>query len=100
MACPSWHRLGERCECGHIGTPARFYGPTGDYPQDKAQAAYLEWAKAEMPELYARTKPVTSACDIPEPVTKTCDTCGHSFAGHGRQCPRCRKARSRHAHQD
>ena len=40
MDCPKWHRLGERCGCGHVGVPARFYvGGT----QKQAEARYMEF---------------------------------------------------------
>lgn len=51
-----WHRLGERCECGHVTTPARFYeydDKTGKDGRTQAQAerAYLDWlASPEKPD--------------------------------------------------
>jgi len=53
MTCTRWHRLGERCECGRLTIPTRFYyKETGqkihghavieDLSHDKAEAAYLE----------------------------------------------------------
>lgn len=46
IVCPRWHRLGERCECGHVTIPARFYW-IGDKEQThaKAEERYLEFLK-------------------------------------------------------
>lgn len=50
MAC--WHRLGERCECGHLTVPARFYAD--DATHEQAEAAYLGFLKENMPERWAK----------------------------------------------
>lgn len=50
MTC--WHRLGERCECGHLSVPARFYAD--DATQKQAEAAYLGFLKENMPERYEK----------------------------------------------
>lgn len=44
MTCTRWHRLGERCECGHVTVPARFYW-VGDKEQthEKAEERYMEF---------------------------------------------------------
>ena len=44
-----WHRLGERCECGHLTAPARFYKDA-----EQAEAAYLGFLKEHMPELWRK----------------------------------------------
>lgn len=38
---------------------------------------------------------VTETCDKSEFHQKTCDTCGCEMAGYGKECPACRKRRSR-----
>lgn len=58
-----WHRSGERCWCGHLTAPARFYW-NGDkeLPQEKVEAAYLEWLKEHKPERYKKlavSRPIT-----------------------------------------
>lgn len=50
MAC--WHRLGERCECGHLSLPARFYAD--DATHEQAEKAYLGFLKENMPERYEK----------------------------------------------
>lgn len=135
IACPHWHRLGERCECGHVTVSARFCRDKtcgislekvvskadrtksdilGDISHEKAEARYLEFLKDNIPELHerlnrpgpswdprARREPVTPPVSVTEPVTsnnpeeKTCDTCLRRFSGYGKECPACRKKRSR-----
>lgn len=62
-----WHRLGERCWCGVLTAPARFYW-NGDkeLSQEKVEAAYLEWLKEHKPERYKKLKPTAA-----EPVRDT-----------------------------
>ena len=64
MTCTKWHRLGERCECGHLTVPARFYG---ELTHEKAEEAYLAYLEQANPELWGKlvTKSVTKP-----PVTK------------------------------
>lgn len=46
------HRLGERCRCGHLTVPARFYADGATHEQ--AEAAYLGHLKEHMPERWAK----------------------------------------------
>ena len=57
MTC--WHRLGERCRCGHVTLPCRFYWASkGDkmveLTQEQAEQGYLEHLKENMPKLYEK----------------------------------------------
>lgn len=106
-SCPRWHRLGERCECGFIGTPARFYladyggGPT----QEEALAAYLKWAKEAMPELYARlaankvqtaNKAVVSEVANTDPAADVCTVCNQRpCRPRGTTCWKCYRERAK-----
>jgi len=50
-----WHRVGERCPCGHLSVPGPFYAydPTRktERTQKEAGGAYLEWlASDEKPD--------------------------------------------------
>jgi len=50
-----FHRLGERCSCGHLTAPCRFYWQNGkELNQEKAEAAYLGFLKENMPERWAK----------------------------------------------
>lgn len=94
-----YHRLGERCRCGHVTLPARFYWEMKgekivEVSQEKAEQAYLEHLKERMPKLYEKLRPVTPPVSE-EPVTKTCYSCGGDYSGHGKECGRCRTKRSR-----
>lgn len=72
-----WHRLGERCWCGHVTVPARFYLDANAKPtlsQEQAEGAYLSWLETNNPALFAKLSPVTkprdeTLCDE-TPVTK------------------------------
>ena len=59
MDCPKWHRLGERCECGHVTVPARFYAD--DATQKQAEARYMAFLEEHMPELHEKltSRPIT-----------------------------------------
>lgn len=62
MACI--HRLGERCECGHLTVPVRFYWKEQkEVTHEKAEAAYLEHLREHMPKLYEKlvesSRPIT-----------------------------------------
>ena len=59
MSTNCWHRLGERCRCGHLTAPAGFYWEAkGDkmveLTQGQAEKAYLEHLKEHMPERYEK----------------------------------------------
>lgn len=61
MAC--WHRLGVRCECGHLIVPAHFYWETEDGKQvevshEEAEAAYLISLKGVDPALWEKLRSV------------------------------------------
>lgn len=50
-----WHRLGERCSCGHLTAPARFYWKNEkEVSQEQAEKAYLDYLKENMPERYEK----------------------------------------------
>lgn len=51
MTCARWHRLGERCQCGHLTVPARFYK---DATHKQAEAAYLAFLEEHMPRLHEK----------------------------------------------
>lgn len=61
MTCLRWHRLGERCECGHVTVPARFF--KDDATQEQAEVRYLAHLEVEKPERYERltvpSRPIT-----------------------------------------
>lgn len=117
--CNRWHRLGERCECGHITVPARFYWDGKEIGHDKAEAAYLDWLEAENPALWRKLakpfkKPVTETRNVAKPVTvcladvepsHRCEECGRGIPKPARgpwptHCSaKCRQAayRGRHA---
>lgn len=101
-----WHRLGERCSCGHLSVPARFYADGAT--QEQAEAAYLGFLKENMPERWAKltkstvpSRPITSKHKNLDEVravlrvTKKCVTCNTEYAGRGKECGRCRTKRSR-----
>lgn len=60
------HRLGERCHCGHLTLPARFYWEVKndkvvEVSQEEAEQAYLEHLKEHVPERYEKLqKPHTT----------------------------------------
>lgn len=54
-----FHRLGERCRCGHLTLPARFYWETKndkvtEVSQEKAEQSYLEHLREHMPDLWEK----------------------------------------------
>lgn len=61
-----WHRLGERCECGHLTVPARFYADATQEQAEKAYLAHLEevnpalWEKLAIHEEPSEEKPHTT----------------------------------------
>lgn len=58
LTCTRWHRLGERCQCGHVTVPAQFY------KEKKPEEAYLAFLEENMPELHEKlcvpSRPITS----------------------------------------
>jgi len=104
MECPRWHRLGERCECGRITAPARFYHQEGqELHQDQVEAAYIKWAAVNgitirgMQQVSATGRSLQQeiATESGGATGRVCCTCGRGFEGHGRECSNCRSRRSR-----
>ena len=99
MTCNRWHRLGERCECGHITVPARFYADGAN--QKQAEVRYMEFLEAN-PEAAARMRQIEDVRATREYpavlqgcVTGKCVTCGRDYSGRGKECGACRVKRSR-----
>ena len=105
------HQLGRSCaRCGYVAVPARYcmeglkevpyeealrrYG--ADYPEIAAK-----WVRVRVTETVTEEGGVT---EVMSPVTdfvtgirteKICDGCGDGFEGYGRNCGKCRMAKSR-----
>ena len=113
------HQLGRPCrKCGHVAVPTRFYSQDRKYPSpeaarrdhEKALKDYVAWAQVERPEWHAQhlanmSQVVTGTVDVTDNVTgevmsqvvsqKVCGACGEGFEGYGKNCSKCRKAKSR-----
>jgi len=97
MDCHRWHRLGERCECGFIGTPARFYLKDygGGETQEEAQGAYLKWAAENGVLISGLQHTIATQPPVQRGDATQCRTCGKENSGRGTECPTCRSRRSR-----
>jgi len=79
-----WHRLYERCWCGYLTVPAKYYEyKDGRQTNTQAQAekAYLE-----------SVEPVTQHGVTPMENIKVCNGCGKQFSNRGATCNACRQA--------
>jgi len=108
MECHRWHRIGEKCEgCGYIGVPGRFYLESygGGPSQEEAEAAYIKWARENGVMIKglsqvdvtggSMSQVLVTENEVSQVSVTGCTTCGREFEGHGRECPACRKRRSR-----
>jgi hypothetical protein len=88
-----WHRMHERCWCGHLGVPSKFYRYKDGKQvgtQGEAEAAYLAaGGKDRDTEMLERYVP-TSSC--PHVMSPLCSGCGKNKVEARRaKCSACRK---------
>ncbi len=85
-----WHRLYERCGCGYLTVPTKYY--TYDdkgiqtNTQKQAEAAFLAGGvdrDTEMLERYGVKHEI-----VKQPVLNTCE-CGNEIKGRGKKCAAC-----------
>lgn len=109
-----YHRMGERCWCGYLSVPSRFYvksyqevklkNKTRVEPvlcgQEEAEAAYLAWLRTgpehvNPPVMAELSHPGPAKKDVPPSMSHPCATCGADKDYKGRECYGCRKKRQR-----
>lgn len=101
------HQLGRPCrKCGHIAIPVGYmFEGMKPVPYEKAVARWKEWARESDPAHYEKYLSQAPETIVTENVTdegvsqvvsqKVCPACGEGFEGYGKNCSKCRKAKSR-----
>ena len=80
-----WHRLYERCWCGYLTVPARYY--TYDEKgiqtntQAQAESAYLKEMSVIVPQAVKHEV-------VKQAMLNSCE-CGNEIKGRGKKCPAC-----------